>query len=74
MRVLKTSQFLAGALIPDFYLLLSNIYAMSAINDNVYARVREKVKEKNLSEQELKAVDTAREQLQTHSKSACHRL
>lgn len=41
---------------------------MSAINDNVYARVREKGKEKNLSEQELKAVDTAREQLQTHSK------
>jgi hypothetical protein len=41
---------------------------MAAINDDVYARVREKVKEQNLSEQELKAVDTAREQLQTHSK------
>ncbi|KAG2198087.1 hypothetical protein INT47_011922 [Mucor saturninus] len=40
---------------------------MAAINDSVYARVREKVKEQNLSEQELKAVDTAREQLQTHT-------
>lgn len=41
---------------------------MAAINDDVYARVREKVKEHNLTEQEVKAVDTAREQLQNHSK------
>ncbi|KAI9361503.1 hypothetical protein BD770DRAFT_434457 [Pilaira anomala] len=40
---------------------------MSAINDDVYARVREKVKEHELTEQEIKAIDTAREQLQTHS-------
>lgn len=40
---------------------------MAAINDDVYARVREKVKEHNLTEQEIKAVDTARDQLQTHS-------
>lgn len=41
---------------------------MAAINDDVYARVREKVKEHNLTEQEVKAIDTARDQLQTHSK------
>ncbi|CEP11170.1 hypothetical protein [Parasitella parasitica] len=40
---------------------------MAAINDDVYARVREKVKEHNLTEQELKAIDTARDQLQTHT-------
>ncbi|CAO3649051.1 unnamed protein product [Mucor hiemalis] len=40
---------------------------MAAINDNVYARVREKVKEHNLTEQEIKAIDTARDQLQTHT-------
>lgn len=42
---------------------------MSAINDDVYARVREKVKEHELTEQEIKAIDTAREQLQTHCKT-----
>lgn len=41
---------------------------MAAINDDVYARVREKIKEHNLTEQEVKAIDTARDQLQTHSK------
>ncbi|KAI8390189.1 hypothetical protein BD560DRAFT_361915 [Blakeslea trispora] len=40
---------------------------MAALNDDVYARVREKVKEHNLSEQEVKAIDTARGQLQTHT-------
>lgn len=48
---------------------------MAAINDDVYARVREKVKEHNLTEQEVKAVDTARDQLQTHSTiiyAICH--
>ncbi|KAI9468225.1 MAG: hypothetical protein EXX96DRAFT_109187 [Benjaminiella poitrasii] len=40
---------------------------MAAINDDVYARVREKIKENNLSEQEVNAIDTAREQLQTHT-------
>ncbi|KAI8638962.1 hypothetical protein BD408DRAFT_372569 [Parasitella parasitica] len=40
---------------------------MAAINDDVYARVREKVKEHNLTEQEIKAIDTARDQLQTHT-------
>ncbi|KAG2213599.1 hypothetical protein INT46_002751 [Mucor plumbeus] len=42
---------------------------MAAINDDVYARVREKVKEHNLTEQEVKAIDTARDQLQTHTYS-----
>lgn len=42
---------------------------MSAINDDVYARVREKVKEHELTEQEIKAIDTARSQLQTHCKT-----
>ena len=41
---------------------------MAALNDDVYARVREKVKEHNLTEQEIKVVDTARDQLSTHSK------
>lgn len=45
---------------------------MAAINDSVYARVREKVKEHNLTEQEVKAIDTARDQLQTHSKQPQH--
>ncbi|KAL7324416.1 hypothetical protein PS15p_209610 [Mucor circinelloides] len=40
---------------------------MAAINDDVYARVREKIKEHNLTEQEVKAIDTARDQLQTHT-------
>jgi hypothetical protein len=42
---------------------------MAAINDGVYARVREKVNEHNLTDQEVKAIDTARDQLQTHSKT-----
>jgi hypothetical protein len=46
---------------------------MAAINDDVYARVREKVKEHNLTEQEVKAIDTARDQLQTHSKKWCEK-
>ncbi|KAI8083910.1 hypothetical protein BDF21DRAFT_360819 [Thamnidium elegans] len=40
---------------------------MSAINDDVYARVRDKVKEHELTEQEIKAIDKARDQLQSHS-------
>jgi hypothetical protein len=47
---------------------------MAAINDDVYARVREKVKEHNLTEQEVKAIDTARDQLQTHSKQSQHAI
>lgn len=42
---------------------------MSAINDDVYARVRDKVKEHELTEQEIKAIDRARDQLQSHSKT-----
>ncbi|KAI8875469.1 hypothetical protein K501DRAFT_233638 [Backusella circina FSU 941] len=37
---------------------------MSAINDEVYA----KVKERHLTDQELKAIDTARSNLQTHTR------
>ncbi|RCH83919.1 hypothetical protein CU098_004290 [Rhizopus stolonifer] len=40
---------------------------MAALNDDVYARVHEKVKEHNLTEQEVKAIETARGQLQTHT-------
>lgn len=40
---------------------------MAAINDEVYARVREKIKEHNLTEQEVKVIDTARDKLQSHS-------
>ncbi|KAI9270237.1 hypothetical protein EDC94DRAFT_556185 [Helicostylum pulchrum] len=40
---------------------------MSAINDDVYARVRDKVKEHELTEQEIKAIDRARDQLQSHT-------
>ena len=38
------------------------------MNEAVYERVRERVKEYNLSEQEIKAIDTARRQLNSHSK------
>ncbi|KAI9488236.1 hypothetical protein BDB00DRAFT_877622 [Zychaea mexicana] len=37
------------------------------MNEAVYDRVRERVKEYNLSEQEIKAIDTARQQLNTHT-------
>ncbi|KAI9259689.1 hypothetical protein BDA99DRAFT_561107 [Phascolomyces articulosus] len=37
------------------------------MNEAVYDRVRERVKEYNLSEQEIKAIDTARRQLNTHT-------
>ncbi|SAM01941.1 hypothetical protein [Absidia glauca] len=39
---------------------------MAAINDKVYARVHEKAKEHQLTDQELKALDTARNQLSSH--------
>ena len=39
------------------------------MNEAVYERVRERVKEYNLTEQEIKAIDTARQQLNTHSKN-----
>jgi hypothetical protein len=41
---------------------------MAAINDKVYARVHEKAKEHQLTDQELKALDTARNQLNSHGK------
>ncbi|KAG2220217.1 hypothetical protein INT45_002809 [Circinella minor] len=37
------------------------------MNEAVYERVRERVNEYNLSEQEIKAIDTARRQLNTHT-------
>ncbi|KAI8137608.1 hypothetical protein BJV82DRAFT_335870 [Fennellomyces sp. T-0311] len=37
------------------------------MNEAVYERVRERVKEYNLSEQEIKAIETARRQLNTHT-------
>ncbi|CAO3626617.1 unnamed protein product [Cunninghamella blakesleeana] len=40
---------------------------MSAINDSVYARVIEKAKEHHLTNQEIKAIDKAREQLNSHT-------
>ncbi|KAI8344420.1 hypothetical protein BC941DRAFT_408585 [Chlamydoabsidia padenii] len=40
---------------------------MAAINDKVYARVHEKAKEHQLTDQEIKAVDTARQQLNSHT-------
>ena len=42
------------------------------MNEAVYERVRERVNEYNLSEQEIKAIDTARRQLNTHSKLFKH--
>ncbi|CAO3590829.1 unnamed protein product [Absidia cylindrospora] len=40
---------------------------MSAINDQVYARVHEKAKEHQLTEQEINAIDTARQKLNSHT-------
>lgn len=40
---------------------------MASINDNVYARVREKMKEHDFTDQEIKAIDDARDQLRSHS-------
>lgn len=37
------------------------------MNEAVYKRVRERVKEYNLSEQEIRAIDKARRQVNTHS-------
>lgn len=43
---------------------------MAAMNDNVYARVRDKMREQNFSEQEIEALDNARGLLKTYGK--CH--
>lgn len=59
------NKFAATSFLTTHKLILTK---MAAINDDVYARVREKIKEHNLTEQEVKAIDTARDQLQTHSK------
>ncbi|KAI9323699.1 hypothetical protein BX666DRAFT_1889512 [Dichotomocladium elegans] len=40
---------------------------VSAMNEAVYERVRERVKDYNLSEQEIQAIDKARRQLNTHT-------
>ncbi|KAI8064404.1 hypothetical protein BC940DRAFT_306172 [Gongronella butleri] len=40
---------------------------MSSINEQLYERVREKGKEQHLTEQELKAIDTAKQQINTHT-------
>lgn len=37
-----------------------------AMNDNVYARVRDKVKEANLTQEEIAAIDKARNQLNNY--------
>lgn len=39
---------------------------MAAMNDNVYARVRDKMREQNFSEQEIEALDNARGLLKTY--------
>ncbi|KAG1048074.1 hypothetical protein G6F43_009514 [Rhizopus delemar] len=41
---------------------------MASINDNVYARVREKMKEHDFTDQEIKAIDDARDQLRSHTR------
>ncbi|KAI8987194.1 hypothetical protein BDB01DRAFT_784984 [Pilobolus umbonatus] len=40
---------------------------MTALNEDVYARVQEKAKEHNLTEQEIKVIEKARDQLQTQT-------
>lgn len=37
------------------------------MNEEVYKRVRDRVKEYNLSEQEIRAIDKARREVNTHS-------
>ncbi|CEG82534.1 hypothetical protein RMATCC62417_16593 [Rhizopus microsporus] len=41
---------------------------MAAMNDNVYARVRDKMREQNFSEQEIEALDNARGLLKTYAR------
>jgi hypothetical protein len=59
------------ALCPFFHISLKKHYTkMAAMNDNVYARVRDKMREQNFSEQEIEALDNARGLLKTYGK--CH--
>lgn len=42
---------------------------MATINNNLYIRVHERMKEKGFTEQEIKTIDEARGKLRTHSKT-----
>lgn len=42
---------------------------MATINNNLYIRVQERMKEKGFAEQEIKTIDEARGKLRTHSKT-----
>lgn len=52
-----------------FFFSIYNSNAMATINNNLYIRVQERMKEKGFTEQEIKTIDEARGKLRTHSKT-----